>query len=78
MLNINQSEGRYTNHTDIEIIDPFDIEGYIDACERFMQNPKLLRSVATKGMNKTRKINSYKAQIIPRIKLIEAIMEKKE
>lgn len=74
-LNINPG---YVNHKDMEIIDPLDIKGYVNALEGFIQKPERLRLVATNGMNKTRKINSYETQILPRIKLLEEIIGEKQ
>ena len=58
------------------VIIPHDADRIVRIIEAFYENPDKLRSTAEKGAAKMREVDSYKRQILPRIKLLESKQRK--
>lgn len=62
--------GRFIDNEEIVII-PHDSEIIVQQIETFINNPKMLQSIAEKGQKKIIELYNFEAQIKPRIKLLE-------
>jgi len=67
---LNLNENRFRDGEEIVIIKP-DVDGIVSQIEYYIKHPELLRRLSEAGYIRAKKLYSYDAQILPRIRILE-------